>query len=52
MVSFDWQKYFYQPANKKGASAKSGVNKKSDAPAQIKTSKSVETPEDVEVDNY
>ncbi|PON60374.1 Coatomer beta subunit [Parasponia andersonii] len=34
--------------NKKGASAKPGVNKKSDAPAQTKTSKSVETPEDIE----
>lgn len=36
------------PANKKVASTKLGVNKKSDAPAPQKTSKSVESPEDVE----
>ncbi|XP_062099972.1 protein MOR1-like [Humulus lupulus] len=36
------------PTNKKGASAKGGVSKKSDAPAQTKSSKSAETPEDVE----
>ena len=40
----------YQPANKKGAAVKAGGNKKSDAPVQPKTSKAVETPEDVEVD--
>lgn len=43
---------FYQPTNKKGASAKGGVSKKSDAPAQTKSSKSAETPEDVEVEWY
>ncbi|KAL5568082.1 hypothetical protein UlMin_024657 [Ulmus minor] len=36
------------PANKKVASVKSGGNKKSDAPAPQKSSKNVETPEDVE----
>lgn len=39
----------FQPVAKKGGVVKSGTNKKTDGVPQVKASKSVEPPEDVEV---
>lgn len=39
----------YQPSTKKAASVKSGVNKKGDGTGQLKSSKPLEPPEDIEV---
>lgn len=49
-VSWLRQGFCYQSANKKGGgTAKSVTSKKGDAPAQQKSSRSTESPEDVEV---
>lgn len=49
IVSCYTQLFQFQPVPKKGGSGKTGPNKVGDGGAQVKPSKSIETPEEVEV---